>query len=126
MILSKDNEPYLCPKLILRSCTEQTELSNKFDSILMTRFCKKYNEDGTPNFITIAIDKIYDTVFVIEDFVELFENQKERHKMILDGDLLPVDWYGQANTYQNVCLDNVLPQDYQAKSSQKKLKGNLS
>ena len=93
IVVSINKVPIVTPSLIMRTCLEQDETSCDFDSVMLTRFAKKYNNDGTPTFIQIAVNKVYDRVFVIEDFLELFENKKDCTKLLMDGPMLPINWY---------------------------------
>ena len=101
MIVSINSVELTTPLLILRTCMEQNELSMDFDSVLLTRFAKQYNPDDSPNFMKLGIDKIIDRVYVIEDFLELFENKLDCNNLIMDGPTLPVEWYSDSINYNN-------------------------
>ena len=100
MIVSINSVTLDIPLLMLRICEEQPELSTNFDSVLLTRFAKKYNVDESPNFLLMPINKMIDRVFVIEDFLELFELKTDCTKLIMEGYSLPVDWYGDSFEYK--------------------------
>lgn len=106
MIVSIDNILLTTPVMILRNCNKQTELSVNFDSVLLTRFAKSYNTDGTPSFIQLPIDRILDRVFVVKDFLELFEHKLDRYNLIMDGPSLPVEWYNDSYNSKSTNLKN--------------------
>ena len=112
------------PIIVLRTCSEQSELSSTFDLVLLTRFAKKYNDNGNPNFTCMEIDKIDDRIFVIEDFIELFENKQDREELIFLRNSLPVKWYGNSQEY-NKNINISLGEDIYSKNnnSSKKFKG---
>ena len=79
--------------MVVRTCREQDDDSTNFDSILLTRFAKKYDLIGSPSFSHLPISEIIDRVFAIEDFPKMFETHADQMKMILEGHSLPVCWY---------------------------------
>jgi len=111
MIVGIDNKTLEVPKLIMQSCWEQSENSCNFESVLLTRFAKKYNPNGSPNFIQIDLNQIFDRVFVIEDFLELFEREYMRKNLMMSESALPVDWYGESTSYNYIMNKNLSNSD---------------
>ena len=99
MIVGINHKFSTIPTMILRTCQEQLESSCTYDSIFLTQFAKKYNLDGKPNFIQLTLDRVFDRVFVIEDFLELFELESMQKNLILAKSSLPHEWYGETNLY---------------------------
>ena len=93
MIVSISDQRLEHPLLVVQTCREQDDDSINFDSILLTCFAKKYDSSGSPSFSHFPISEIINQVFVIKDFVELFENKEDRMEMVLEGHSLPVCWY---------------------------------
>ena len=93
LITSIDSKRLPTPIIVVQTCKEQDEDSINFDSIFLTRFAKKYDTTGKPTFSHFPISKVIDWVFVVEDFLELFEQKEDCMKMILEGHSMPVCWY---------------------------------
>ena len=93
MIVSVNGIQHETPILILRTCIKQTDDSNQYKFILLTRFAKKYNPDSMSNILQMNIDKIINKVFVIKSVHELFENISTKCNLITDCPLLSANWY---------------------------------
>src|SRR5688572_15636381 len=75
--------------------------------MFLTRFSKKYNTDGTPTFIQLSMDKVFDIVFVNENFLELFELESMQKNLILKKSSLPTEWYGETNSHPTIKSQNL-------------------
>jgi hypothetical protein len=56
------------PHVLLRPCeTVRTKGDELYDTVLFTRWRKRYNKHGAPDFVILPLSALYERVFVAED-----------------------------------------------------------